>query len=679
MRAAALRVPALVAIATGAGIAGALPALWARPEELADRVAIALVILTYAATSLVILIARPDNRVARLLIVGTIAWAAGELLLAWGVEGWANSDPAVPGAAHATVIGTAVRGAGWLVLVLGVPLVFPDGKTAWPRRRAPQWLLGLAIGSLVLGSILAPYPLESRVGHLASPTGLPLTFQVAADLLALGALGLAAATLVLAIVGLRLKWQTADPLGRQQLIWFAVAFSLPLFCLPLAATPYASPWLFAAVSAPAPIALAVALLQRRLYDIELAISRSLTFILVSVAAIAVYAATVATVGILLRRPGAEWLPWVGAAVLALVFTPLRIGVRSVANRVTYGHWSSPADVLAATERRLRDAVDLPALLDAMVAEVADLLRLPHLAVVDAHGSVVSSVGEPPAGPTEELPLTAFAAPVGTLRWASTPLGAADRRLLTGVGRQLAEALHAATMVEELRRAQERLVIAREAERKRLRRDLHDGLGPSLAALGLQVDGLRNRIRALGPEATDGELVALRSGIQLTVAEVRRVVEGLRPPALDELGLSGAVQQLAYRLASQSESAEAGPVTIDASVNLDDLPELPAATEVAAYRIAQEALTNAIRHAGAARVWLSITVESQYLVVQVCDDGHGDIRPRDGGVGLSAMRERAEELGGSLEIAGEPAAGTMIRARLPLPALLQQPVPVRSSS
>lgn len=539
--------------------------------------------------------------------------------------------------------------------------------------------MGLAIGSLVLGSILAPYPLESRVGHLPSPTGLPFTFQVAADLLALGALGLAAGTLVVAIVGLRLKWRTADALQRQQLLWFATAFALPLICLPLAATPYASPWLFAAVSAPTPIALAVALMQRRLYDIELAISRSLTFVLVSVAAVAVYAGTLATVGILLRRPGAEWLPWVGAAVLALVFTPLRIGVRSVANRVTYGHWSSPADVLAVTERRLRDAVDLPGLLDAMVSEVADLLRLPRLEVVDPHGRVVTSSGEPTAGPTEELPLTAFAAPVGTMRWASTPMGAADRKLLTGVGRQLAEALHAATMVEELRRAQERLVVAREAERKRIRRDLHDGLGPSLAALGLQVDGLRNRIRALGEEATDVELVALRSGIQLTVAEVRRVVEGLRPPALDELGLSGAVQQLAYRLASQSDTVDGGPVTIEASAQLDDAPELSAATEVAAYRIAQEALTNAIRHSEADRVWLSITPEGDDLVVHVRDDGHGDLRPRDGGVGLSAMRERAEELGGSLEIAAEPANGTTIRARLPLPARPNQQVTVRSSS
>ena len=152
------------------------------------------------------------------------------------------------------------------------------------------------------------------------------------------------------------------------------------------------------MSAPIPIALGVALMQRRLYDIELVVSRSLTYLLVFAAAVAIYAGTIAAVGVLLRRAGAQWLPWVGAAVVALVFTPLRLGVRSVANRVTYGHWSAPADVLAATERRLRDATDLPGLLQAMVAELADLLRLPHLELLDTHGDVVCRAGQVTARP-----------------------------------------------------------------------------------------------------------------------------------------------------------------------------------------------------------------------------------------------------------------------------------------
>ena len=173
-----LRVPALVACATGAGVLGALPILWARPGELADRVAVALVIAAYAATALVILLARPGNRVARLMLLGTIVWALGEVLLGWGVQGWARTDPVAAGAAHAAVAGTALRGAGWLVLILGVPLIFPDGDTAWPGRRAPRVLLILSIAALALGCILAPYPLEARLADLRSPTGLPVSAKV---------------------------------------------------------------------------------------------------------------------------------------------------------------------------------------------------------------------------------------------------------------------------------------------------------------------------------------------------------------------------------------------------------------------------------------------------------------------------------------------------------------------
>nr|WP_255622099.1 sensor histidine kinase [Tessaracoccus sp. OS52] len=268
-----------------------------------------------------------------------------------------------------------------------------------------------------------------------------------------------------------------------------------------------------------------------------------------------------------------------------------------------------------------------------------------------------------------------------MRWARTPLRSGDRRLLEAVGRQLGEALHAAALVEELRRAQERLVSAREEERKRLRRDLHDGLGPSLAALGLEVDSLRNRIPSLPAARADAELVALRSGIQSTVAEVRRVVEGLRPPALDELGLGGAVTQLARRLTgTPSETAGAhGEAVPQVTVQVGELPALPAATEVAAFRISQEALTNVVRHAMARRVWLGVNVEEGDLVVRVQDDGNGQVASRDGGVGLVGMRERAEEVGGDVAVEAHPGLGTTITARLPLPSLHQVPAPERSSS
>jgi signal transduction histidine kinase len=219
-------------------------------------------------------------------------------------------------------------------------------------------------------------------------------------------------------------------------------------------------------------------------------------------------------------------------------------------------------------------------------------------------------------------------------------------------------VHAAALLDVVRAAQERQVLTREEERKRLRRDLHDGLGPALAALTLHVDALRNRAGSGGAaEDLEAGLLGLRSGIQGTVSDVRRIVEGLRPPALDELGLPGALAQLADRL-----TAGTGLIV---DVDVPAVLRVPAAVEVAAYRVAQEALTNVVRHAGAGRACVRVRPADGDLLVEVRDDGRGVPGPREGGVGLGSMRERAEELGGRLEVDSGPGRGTRVLARLPL--------------
>ena len=198
------------------------------------------------------------------------------------------------------------------------------------------------------------------------------------------------------------------------------------------------------------------------------------------------------------------------------------------------------------------------------------------------------------------------------------------------------------------------MLAREEERRRLRRDLHDGLGPALAALMLQVDTMRNTV---GEQTTQVALLELRGRIQDTVIDVRRIVEGLRPAVLDDLGLVESLRQLATRL-SRADSLVIG-------VDADPMPALPAAVEVGVYRIVQESLTNAVRHSDATRVVAGLRLRDGCLEVCVTDDGTGRLEPRTPGVGLASMRERAEEIGGSLEVVGVPGSGTTVRARLPV--------------
>jgi signal transduction histidine kinase len=201
------------------------------------------------------------------------------------------------------------------------------------------------------------------------------------------------------------------------------------------------------------------------------------------------------------------------------------------------------------------------------------------------------------------------------------------------------------------------VLAAEQERRRLRADLHDGLGPSLAGLGLLVDRAQNPQRA--GEAVDDDLLAVREGLRTTVVDVRGLVEGLRPPAIDDLGLYGALAALGAGL------------TDPADIQLDlDLPEgrpsLLAAVEVAAYRVAQEALTNVVRHSSATRCRLRSTVAADGLELSVSDDGRGfdPSRVNGRGVGLGGMAERAREIGGSVEVGPNDEGGTTVMVRLP---------------
>jgi signal transduction histidine kinase len=200
------------------------------------------------------------------------------------------------------------------------------------------------------------------------------------------------------------------------------------------------------------------------------------------------------------------------------------------------------------------------------------------------------------------------------------------------------------------------VRAREEERRRLRRDLHDGLGPALAALTLRVDALRNRCADPALDL-DAELVNLRDGIQDAIVDVRRVIEGLRPPALDEVGIAVALEQLAASFES--------PDGLVVDVHVVTLPTLPAAVESALYRVAQEALTNVVRHARAAQARLTVTVKGDQVCLEVIDDGTGHVLAHTAGVGLTSMRERVEEISGSFRIAGRPGLGTTVRALFPL--------------
>jgi signal transduction histidine kinase len=451
------------------------------------------------------------------------------------------------------------------------------------------------------------------------------------------------------------RWRHGDAVLRQQLTMFVGAAAVPIIANPIVfAVGYdAGPWVFGLTALPLPFAIGFAVLARGLYDLRTAANRTLVWLTLSAVIVGLYMLVIAGIGNQLDVRNAAWLPWVAAAIVAVSFAPLRDALQRAVNRVTFGRWDEPYDVLAGLGQRLEASTDVDRLLEQVVAELQGL-GLTEISLHDAHGNLIAGVELPPDG-CEQLPLAAYGKRVGVLSYRppATPLRARDRRLLDDLAGHLGGVLHAHQLTLDAQRARGRLVLAREEERRRLRRDLHDGLGPSLAGHLLRLDVIAAKLGIDASAAPDVD--ALRQELRTTMLDVRRVVEGLRPPALDELGLAGAVNQVATRLTGGSP--------IDMTVDVAELPPLPAALEVAAYRIVAEAVTNVARHAKASSCSVRISADRGRLRLEVRDDGSGLDSRRAAGHGMQTMRERAEELRGRLSV--RSGDGTVVTADLPL--------------
>jgi signal transduction histidine kinase len=377
-----------------------------------------------------------------------------------------------------------------------------------------------------------------------------------------------------------------------------------------------------------------------------------------------YVAVVTVLGAALGTPVPIGPGLVAAAVVAVVFAPARSRVQHRVDRLVYGERRNPYRVMTQLGERLhseRDADELTV----VVRTVQQALKLPYAGIVDPDGRVLAETGEP--GPaTAALPLSYQGVAMGELVVCPHDERGFDRdvrALLDDLALQVGAAVHAVSLSSELQASRHRLVSAKEEERRRLRRDLHDGLGPQLAALGLKLD-TAHALAETRPEASKAVLGGVKDDIRRTIDDIRRLVYGLRPPALDELGLVAAVRECGTRF--DHDGSATPRITVSAP---EPLPALPAAVEVAAYWIANEALTNVVRHAHARHcridLWLEHDRPVPVLHVLVSDDGTGppaDWRP---GVGTESMRERAAELGGAVHVGPAPdGRGTVVHASIP---------------
>jgi signal transduction histidine kinase len=446
-----------------------------------------------------------------------------------------------------------------------------------------------------------------------------------------------------------------------------------------------------------PLTIGVAALRSRLWDIDPIINRSLVYGMLTTCVIGIYVLVVTYLGTLFPSSGTLAVSLIGTGIVAVLFQPLRAYLQRLINHLMYGERDDPYTVLARPGRRVEETIAPGPMLQCIVETVAQALKLPYTAIaVQEHARpvVVAAYGTPVAEPVA-LPLTYGATMIGELHLAprapGEALSPADRRLLDDLARQVGVAVHAARLTLELEQsgkylqlARERLVVAREEERRRLHHDLHDGLGPLLASMSLQLAAARMLV-AHEPAAVD-LLTDIKLQLQEAVADIRRLIYGLRPPALDELGLVPAIRAYAGRYGGQRTPAArdangaASPLAIIVEASEQEergLRTLPAAVEVAAYRIVSEALTNVVRHAHARRCVVRFSLcgaphsgtrdeRTSALQLEIVDDGGGISADARGGTGLTSMRDRAMELGGTLVVEATASGGTRVCAQIPLP-------------
>ena len=547
---------------------------------------------------------------------------------------------------------------GFFPLLTLVPLLYPDGLLpgrGW-RLAAQAAVVGVVLLSLGVG--LYPEPFAGRV-----PVDKPVTSEALARLLVVPGALLVAPAVLAGLAALAVRLRTARGIARRQVGVLLAPAGLVL-AVTLAQGVIPSPWNVLAQAGAIlllPLAIGVAVTRHGLYDLDTAVRRTLVAASLAVCLAGLYVSVLAVLRGLLGSDTAVSAA-LAAGATGVVLQPLARRLSAGVDRLYHGDRADPYAVLSRLGSDLAAAgLDVARVPEVVCRSVVASLRLGGAEVeLDVEGDhrAVASSGGPVPPDAASFGLRHRGEVVGRLRVAARPgdrgLDQRDAEILHRVADQVAPALAALQLHQQLQHSRESLVTAREEERRRLRRELHDGLGATLAGMRLQVESAR---RLVGEPTAQRLLDTTGDGIAQAVAEVRHICEGLRPPGVDDLGLGRAVDLAADRVRAPG---------LEVTVDIGPLPDVGPAVEAAAYRIVAEALANVVRHSGAHHVVVVLRATATALEVTVGDDGTGIPPDAVGGVGLASMQRRAEELGGGLTAAAAPSArGTLVHAVLPI--------------
>jgi signal transduction histidine kinase len=403
-----------------------------------------------------------------------------------------------------------------------------------------------------------------------------------------------------------------------------------------------------------PGAAAVAVLRHRLLDLDVVINRTIVYGLLSGVLVLAYLAVVEVARALVGSDAGLGASLPAAAIVAVLFAPARQFLQKRVDTALYGSRGDPARTLSTVTTMLEGfpGDELVAALESL----AESMRLPGVAIA-VEGRRIGGCPEGDGRP-EAIPLKFRSEAAGELlvwpRRGQARLGTDDLATLHLVAAPLAATVHALRVNDQLQQSRRQLITAREEEQRRLHHDLHDGLGPTLTAIALKADAARR-----DPKGSQALLSQISSEAREAIGEVRRIAHDLRSPRLESLGLLGALQYQAAQLSSGSDRCS---VTVEMARG-EGVPPIATDIEQAAYQVASEAITNAVRHAGATRITVRLTA-CENLTLEIADDGPATTGQWQEGFGLSGMRQRAARHGGDLQ-AGPTPEGGLVTLTLPL--------------
>lgn len=669
-------VPALaVALLVGTTV---LLLTWRDPTQpLGNRRAVDAVaafgLFGWSAVGALVLRRRPGNRVGLILLVAGFAaqaWLLAAYYAAYGLVGRPAPLPLAEAAAVASL---------WLPMIaFGLAftflfLLFPDGRLPTPGWRPFAWFAGAALLVWTVTWGTEPGPINSEIDTVTNPAGIELVGRIDPGL----GWSLFVVAVLGSVLGLVTRLRRSSGVAREQLKWFTYA-ALIVAATWIAVTVASSvgePFttlgelMFPLALAALPLAVFVAIFKHQLYDIDAVTSRTIVVGALVALVTGGYVAVVALAGTLIGGSDDVSLAvaMVATALIAVAFHPVRLQVQRFAQRLVYGRRAAPYEVLATIGRRMGDAYaasDLLPLLAKTLAQgtgaarVEVWLRMDRQLVrsacwpadhqpaatspLDADGCVQH---QDPQSRLEEVRHQGKL--VGALTVTMPPghgLGPGETRLLADLAAQVGAAFDNIRLVEDLKSSRQRIVAAQYEERRRLERDIHDGVQQRLVSLSMALAMVsRHGSQAALDEAAAESVAAL--------AELRRLARGIHPAILSEGGLEAAIESLAVRS------------SVPTVASCDVVKRLPAPVEVTVYYLAAEALTNVAKHAGATRADIAVHRTPTTVHVEVTDDGAGGAAPGPGS-GLSGLADRVAALGGTLAVESPPGQGTRLWAEIP---------------